>query len=360
MSIDFRRTALLATSGLAVLLVAASASAQLPRLEQPVASPPGSGATDEETLLKQGVELREKGDDQGAMTVFGRAYALSKGARALAQLALAEQALGHWVDAETHLAGALSRGDDPWVTRNKTLLESALTDIRGHLGSLELSGGVAGAEVRVNGVDAGTLPLATPLRVLAGSVAIEVRAPNYLPVIRTVMVPSGGLARESVIMVATDPVSPGPVAPLKTPPPDTGGPAVTVTVPSGGTAPASGWSGRKTAALVLGIAALGGAAVGTSFLVIRNGHAADFNNMPCTTADPTPSAGCSSLHDQVDSATKVSAISFVGSGLLAGAAAYLFLSDRFSGSSNVALGWGAFGVRCLPTMDASVVCAGRL
>ena len=122
MSIDFRRTALLATSGLAVLLVAASASAQLPRLEQPVASPPGSGATDEETLLKQGVELREKGDDQGAMTVFGRAYALSKGARALAQLALAEQALGHWVDAETHLAGALSRGDDPWVTRNKTLL----------------------------------------------------------------------------------------------------------------------------------------------------------------------------------------------------------------------------------------------
>ena len=161
-----------------------------------------AGGGDEEAALRRGFELREKGSDEAALAEFQRAYDLKKGARARAQMALAEQALGRWIDAEAHLAEALQRTGDPWIARNRTLLDQALGEIRQHIGSLELSGGTPGAEVRVNGRVAGKMPLDRPLRVEAGSVSLEVRAAGYLPVIRTINVPANGLAREPIALVA--------------------------------------------------------------------------------------------------------------------------------------------------------------
>jgi len=51
------------------------------------------GSADEETYLERGVDLRKKGDDEAALHEFRRAYEVSKSGRALAQVALAEQAL---------------------------------------------------------------------------------------------------------------------------------------------------------------------------------------------------------------------------------------------------------------------------
>jgi hypothetical protein len=165
-------------------------------------APNASASADAEALIDRGFELRQKGDDQAALVQFQDAYALSKSARALAQIALAEQALGHWADAEAHLAWALQQTDAPWITKNRALLEPALTEIQGHVGSLELTGGVVGAQVFLNGALAGTFPLQAPIRVPAGNVALEVHAPGYLPVVRTVIVQARGLARESVVMYA--------------------------------------------------------------------------------------------------------------------------------------------------------------
>src|SRR4029077_15141616 len=111
---------------------------------------------DEEALIKRGLELREKGDDEGALHEFHRAHELSRSGRALAQVALAEQALGHWTDAEGHLTEAMRRDQEPWIARNMRLLRQALADIQPHLGSLELSGGAGGAEVLINGAHVGT------------------------------------------------------------------------------------------------------------------------------------------------------------------------------------------------------------
>ena len=54
-----------------------------------------------DALITKGVGLREKGRDEEALDVFRQALAKSPSARARAQVALAEQALGMWVLAET-------------------------------------------------------------------------------------------------------------------------------------------------------------------------------------------------------------------------------------------------------------------
>src|SRR5262245_21211542 len=62
-------------------------------------------------LVKQGVEQRRQSHDQQALELFKRAYAIDPAPRILAQIGFAEQALGVWADAETHLRTALARGD---------------------------------------------------------------------------------------------------------------------------------------------------------------------------------------------------------------------------------------------------------
>lgn len=71
-----------------------------------------------ETLIDEGVQLREQGRDAGALERFQRAYAESRSARALAQVALAEQALGRWVDANAHLTEALAMGGE-WIETHR-------------------------------------------------------------------------------------------------------------------------------------------------------------------------------------------------------------------------------------------------
>src|SRR5580704_13340383 len=103
-----RRATLLAT---ALLLVAGAARAQ------PV---------EPARLVKEGIELRRLHRDADALDAFRRAYALDPAPRTLAQIALAEQALGHFVDAESDLQRAIGAGDDPWIRRSARTLEVGL------------------------------------------------------------------------------------------------------------------------------------------------------------------------------------------------------------------------------------------
>src|SRR5262245_7061850 len=72
------------------------------------AGQPADKGGEVEALIKSGVSLREQGKDEAALREFQRAHELSRAPRALAQIALAEQALGRWIDAEAHLEEALT------------------------------------------------------------------------------------------------------------------------------------------------------------------------------------------------------------------------------------------------------------
>jgi hypothetical protein len=129
-----------------------------------------------ERLLRRGVELRQQGSDAAALVEFEHAHELAHTPRTLAQVALCEQALGRWVDAETHLREALRSRANPWITRNRAALDGALGVIAQHIGQVMVRTDAPGAELSINGRRVATLPREEPVRVDAGEATIVVTA----------------------------------------------------------------------------------------------------------------------------------------------------------------------------------------
>lgn len=187
--------------------------------------------SDQEKLLHQGVELRRQGKAQDALEVFQRAVAIKETPHALAQLALCEQSLGLWTPAETHMKGALRSEHDPWIVKNRSTLDDAFTTIERHLGSLEVWGSPAGAEITIDGASFGTLPASGPLRLPIGEVKLAVRKDGYSDVTRTVQIDSSQVVREHVEL---HPVPANPPSLAATQPSATSDPAPKLLASNGG------------------------------------------------------------------------------------------------------------------------------
>ncbi len=161
---------------------------------QPLAAEAGS-SNEADGLIRHGIELRKAHDDEGAAREFQKAYDQVHTPRAAGHLGLAEQALGRWEDAERHVGEALHAAGDAWVLKNRATLDEALGAIQSHLGRVEVIGDPAGADVSVNGRAVGKLPLHEPVRVSAGEVEVELHAPGYVPMQRTVTIVGGQYQR---------------------------------------------------------------------------------------------------------------------------------------------------------------------
>lgn len=148
-----------------------------------------------DSLLAQGIEFRKRRQDRLALAAFERAWAIGGSPRALAQVALAEQALGHWREAHQHLETALRHTSDPWISAHHQTLNVALTEISSRLGAVEVSCNVDGAEVRVDGRVVGRTPLLEPVRVAAGNSVIHVLADGYFDAARQAQIDANALAR---------------------------------------------------------------------------------------------------------------------------------------------------------------------
>jgi tetratricopeptide (TPR) repeat protein len=160
----------------------------------------GARAEDVEALVKKGVELRRQGRDRDALAEFQRALAIERQPRIVSQIGLAEQALGDWVSAATHLETALATADDAWIKKNRAILEQALQAVENHLGRVDVWGEPAGAEVLLDGAPVGTLPLAHPVRVTESQITLTVRAQGYTEIVRVLRIPLGDLVREHVAL----------------------------------------------------------------------------------------------------------------------------------------------------------------
>ena len=220
---------------------------------------------DADAAISRGIRLRRQRDDAAALEEFQRAKDLSPSPRATAQVGLALQALGRWVEAEAQLEEAMSNAHDPWIISNRATLESSVGTIKNHLGSLEIVGLPAGAEVFVEQRRVGVLPLNKPVRATAGTVALEVRAPGYLPVTRNVSIAPGALSREMVRLTAQPVEEPRPEAIEVSPPP---APVPAVSPSATDTGPGTDW--HRPAAWVAGSAAAALLAGGVVALVVRS------------------------------------------------------------------------------------------
>ncbi|MEI8256724.1 MAG: hypothetical protein WCJ30_13700, partial [Deltaproteobacteria bacterium] len=148
-------------------------------------------------------DMRRVGHDAEALDRFARAYAADHSPIALAQMGLAEQALGRWVESEAHVRGALASRGNAWIEQNRATIEEAYAVIRRHVGTLEILGGPRGAAVVVNGQRLATLPLAEPLRLVPGRVTVVITAPDFRPASRSVSITAAGVSRERIELERT-------------------------------------------------------------------------------------------------------------------------------------------------------------
>jgi hypothetical protein len=244
---------------LSVLCAARAASAQQDATQSPAALAEG--------LITRGVAARGRGEDDAALADFRRAYALTPTARVQGQIALAEQALGLWSDAERDLQQALAVASDPWIQRNAAALQQALVGLQARLATLDVRTDVPGVQVRINERQVATTPLAQPLRVAAGTVVIDVLGDRYVAQRRTIELAPRAVSREVFTMVSRSvtTVEPQPpVTPVVFPTP--GGPGPVAGVVPRPPAPRVSWVGP---AIVTGAGAAGLASAAV-FAVLRN------------------------------------------------------------------------------------------
>jgi hypothetical protein len=326
-----------------------------------LASPARADSRDDaeaEAAIKRGVDLRRHAKDQEALEEFRKAYAAVKSARALAQIGLAEQALGRWVDAENDLGEAMASKNDPWIRKNLTTLNGAVDVIRKHLGSLDVIG-PAGAELLVDGHTAGKLPLAKPARVPIGSLTIELKKEGFFAATRPVSIGAGELTRESVDLQPLPAAPPRPVVEVPPKPPeipgDRGGEAGGGNKHPPEVPPASGGGVARTLAWIAAGGAVIGAGVGVAELLILRSKESDITNNMCKIfGDGTASTPqCANLATSRDQARVGSIIAFSAAGALAITSTILFLTSSSSSSPTAAL-------RLSPHPGTMLVCAPSL
>jgi len=320
------------------------------------------GQAQADKLIRHGVDLRRRHDDEAAAREFQKAYDLVRSPRAAAQLGLAEQALGRWEEAERHVEEALAAGTDAWVAKNRATLEEALGTIQVHVGRVEVMGDPAGAEVSVNGRSVGALPLPDPVKVSAGQVDVEMHAPGYLSAQRTLTIVGGqyqrvvihlakeGAAAEAPKPEASPEPSPTPAAPTPVAAATDEGPSQTRLVLK--------WTaaGLAGAGLVTGIVftVLHGQNVSSFDGVCRVRNGAGVSVDPGTTDD-----ACNSKYQASQTYQKVFIAGYAAAGAFAATWLVLQLTEPSSASgSSVEQAWR--GPVCAPAFSgAGLSCAVR-
>ena len=157
-----------------------------------------------ENWIKKGAQLRREGDHVGALEAFLRAHALSVSGRTWAQIGLARQSLHQWSESATCLKTALE-GKEPWVEKNRGLLESALGDVKGHVGWL-LVKGTDGVRLSLNETNLGPLPM-KEIRLDEGRYIVKGEQEGYMPWMQTFEV-VGGKTKEVLVMLERNTVVP--------------------------------------------------------------------------------------------------------------------------------------------------------
>lgn len=152
-------------------------------------------------LIERGITLRRAGDDTRALEMFRQAERLApESTRVQVHLAATYQALGNWESADRYLSLAIRDPEDAYVKKHQAVLAAARRTIDGHIGTLQLSGGPPGAEIKLNGRVIGALPIEDTVRLEAGIYTLEARLPGHYPVTRSIALAGGTLVRESIAL----------------------------------------------------------------------------------------------------------------------------------------------------------------
>jgi len=325
------RWALLLSGALCVELAVAPVAAQ--------SATARAESSEVEKLITEAIALREQGKDLAALEALKKASELdARSVRVQVHLSNVYQALGQWLPADQYLRMALAQPDHPYVQRHRQELDDARSVIEDNLGSLDVEGEPAGAEVKLNGRLIGTLPLSAPVQVTVGSYTLEVQMGGHYPVRRPIVIAGHGFVRESVRLerlpgdelgTRSFPGSPGPL--------------------SASSAPSSGEVLDQSSTrpwLTWTLAGLGAAAGLTAVgaIVYREVHARRWNDDSCVAAGQTRAQLCGDERDKVETGDAIAITSGIAAGLFAaGAMINAFVFTEPSRASQAGLQGCALG-----------------
>jgi hypothetical protein len=267
--------------------------------------------SESEIHILRGVDLRRAGRNAEALGEFQAGFALSPTPRARAQIALALQAMGNWLSAERGLVEALQQGDDAWIAQYRDVLEGALATVRGHLAWLYVEVDVAEGDLLISGARVRALPLTDPVRVVAGSLDIEVRAPGHAPGRATVDVPPGGAAHARLTLQPFPPEAQSRIQPARPP-----SPSPPLAAPQTGD--------RRLAAMIALATAGVLAGAGAAAWVVYDTNASIYNNdAECLSANQTRGQKCGGYADAAKIALGAEIGALAGAAVAAGIGAWL-------------------------------------
>lgn len=300
----------------------------------------------DDALVEKGLQLRRERRDGEALEFFRQAHDARPAPRTLAQIALAEQALGQWVDAERDLRRALHAGDDPWIVSHRETLARALEAIGEHLGTLIVKANTPNGQVWLNGTNVGDLSVES-MRVPAGALRVEVRAAGHVPALQSVEIASGATVTAAFQLVDTpEPAKSAPET-KDTQSASRNGTSAAAIVPASrsGTAPDTTRRGFAWGMLGAAGAFLGGA-VGAQ--IIHEQKASQFNDdARCLYGALSRDQRCGVYRGQAEFAQKVANVGYIAAGALGIASAVLFLIPTQPKASGVHLWFdvGASGAK---------------
>jgi hypothetical protein len=143
------------------------------------------------THFLRGAELYGEGNFDAALAEFTRAYELVPNYRVLYNIAQVQVERHDYVAARRAFSDYLRMGAADIPQERREELDLELASLMARISDLMVTSNVAGAEVSIDGVPAGTLPLTAPLQVSAGTRRISLAKRGYTPAERTISVAGG-------------------------------------------------------------------------------------------------------------------------------------------------------------------------
>ena len=165
---------------LLVLLAISSSSASVAAQPAPQPSTPSASVTTEaRERFQRGVTLYREGSFDAALAEFKRAYEIAPNYRVLYNLAQVQVERHDSVAALTLFGQYLQQGGNEIEADRRAQVERDMQSLRGRVADLTVESNVSGAQLTIDGVEAGTLPLAGPVQVNSGVRQIVLAKPGY-------------------------------------------------------------------------------------------------------------------------------------------------------------------------------------
>ena len=171
--------------------VAFALSVALASSAMPAAAAGESGPSNVEEArvhFQRGTDFYKEGNYDAALAEFSKAQQIAPNYRLLYDIGQVQAERHDYVAAVRTLTDYLAQGGSEIAEDRRSQVQNEIASLKTKIADLTVTSNVAGAEVSVDGVPMGILPLSAPLLISAGQRRISVAKRGYTPVERTIIV----------------------------------------------------------------------------------------------------------------------------------------------------------------------------